>query len=180
MIEYLDNLEVLVTHEGEYDVAGAEAWMHATVDELLAQQLGEALSGSHEAVCPHRVGDVVEMHAKHCVDPENSLRHRGSVCRTPSDRGTATPGRSRCGSAVLGVGRVQRQCAARLQVSLAVLGELNWCAWPAIISTSSGSYDTKTGSDATCASVLPVQYQSRSLPPGPQPRRSYSPSVTSV
>ena len=33
---------------------------------------------------------------------------------------------------------------------------------------------------ATCASVLPEQYQSRSWPPGPQPRRSYSLIVTSV
>ena len=33
---------------------------------------------------------------------------------------------------------------------------------------------------ATWASVLPEQYQSRSWPPGPQPRRSYSPIVTSV
>ena len=31
----------------------------------------------------------------------------------------------------------------------------------------------------TCASVLPEQNQSRSCPPGPQPRRSYSPMVIS-
>src|SRR3954451_23523117 len=49
-----------------------------------------------------------------------------------------------------------------------------------ISSTSSASLVTYRGSGATCASVLPEQYQSRSWPPGPQPRRSYSPIVTST
>ena len=38
----------------------------------------------------------------------------------------------------------------------------------------------RRGSSATWASVLPEQYQSRSCPPGPQPRRSYSAIETSV
>ncbi len=36
-----------------------------------------------------------------------------------------------------------------------------------------------TGSAPTWASVFEEQYQSRSWPPGPQPRRSYSAIVTS-
>ena len=47
-------------------------------------------------------------------------------------------------------------------------------------SISSVALETNTGSTATWASVLPLQYQSRSCPPGPQPRRSYSAIVTSV
>ena len=46
-------------------------------------------------------------------------------------------------------------------------------------STSSPRLLRKTGSRPTCASGLPEQYQSRSCPPGPQPRRSYSVMVTS-
>ena len=55
----------------------------------------------------------------------------------------------------------------------------SYAGWP-ISSTSSARYDRYTGSAATCASVLPEQYQSRSWPPAPQPRRSYSVMVTSV
>ena len=37
-----------------------------------------------------------------------------------------------------------------------------------------GAYDCHTCFEPTCASGVPVQYQSRSAPPSPQPRRSYS------
>src|SRR5690606_19599932 len=46
-------------------------------------------------------------------------------------------------------------------------------------STSSDRRVRKTGSAAVCASGLPVQYQSRSWPPGPHARRSYSVMVIS-
>jgi hypothetical protein len=49
-----------------------------------------------------------------------------------------------------------------------------------VVAKLRGALLTKSGSGAVCASVLPVQYQSRSWPPGPQPRRSYSPIETSV
>ena len=41
-------------------------------------------------------------------------------------------------------------------------------------SVSSAAYDCQTCFDPTCAAGSPVQYQCRSAPPSPQPRRSYS------
>src|SRR4029453_8423203 len=41
-------------------------------------------------------------------------------------------------------------------------------------SVSSGAYDSHTCFAPTCALGSPVQYQCRSAPPSPQPRRSYS------
>ncbi|MBP8536510.1 hypothetical protein GWI24_26170 [Streptomyces sp. MK37H] len=46
-----------------------------------------------------------------------------------------------------------------------------------ISSVSSGRYERNTGSPAPCAEVAEVHHQCRSWPPGPQPRRSYSPMV---
>ncbi len=77
------------------------------------------------------------------------------------------------------IGRMDRQPIACGEVAFAVRDQL-------VVRRSSHQLDELrlvgdvSASRATCASVLPEQYQSRSWPPGPQPRRSYSPIVTSV
>ena len=66
----------------------------------------------------------------------------------------------------------ERRCASQCRTSSSYAGL-------PMSSVSSASPDTNTGSTPTWASVFAEQYQSRSWPPGPHPRRSYSPMLTS-
>ena len=65
VVEHLDDLEVGAVGQRQDHVAGAEARVHAAVDEVPAEQSPEALGGAGEAVRSGGVGEMVQAHAEH-------------------------------------------------------------------------------------------------------------------
>ena len=83
----------------------------------------------------------------------------------------SAPGRRGCSARAAGA---RRRCASQCSTSSSYAGLAHQLDELARV----GDVDRLHA--PMCASVLPEQYQSRSWPPGPQPRRSYSPIETSV
>ena len=73
MVQHLDDLEVGVAGERQDHVAGAEAWVHAAVDEVLAEQSPESLGGAGEAIRSCGEREMVQAHMEIlCAHPEGA------------------------------------------------------------------------------------------------------------
>ena len=64
MVEDLDHLEVGVVGERQHHVASTEPRVHATVDEVGAQQTADALCCRSQAIGSGGEREVVEAHAE--------------------------------------------------------------------------------------------------------------------
>ena len=76
VVEHLDDLDVGAVGQRQDHVAGAEARVDATVDEVLAEQSPDALGGAGEAIRSGCVREMVQAHAEHS-------RHRVPARPTP-------------------------------------------------------------------------------------------------
>ena len=76
VVEDLDHLEVGVVGQRQHHVAGAEPRVHATVDELGAQQTADALCRRGQAVGSGGEREVVEAHAE-IVNGESPANQSG-------------------------------------------------------------------------------------------------------
>ena len=95
VVEHLDDLEVGVAGQRQDHVAGAEAGMHAAVDEVRAEQSPEALGGAGQAIGSGGEGEVVQAHAVHCRQSRAPVRQRGRVVLTSRLSTTRRPGAQR-------------------------------------------------------------------------------------
>ena len=78
MVEHLDDLEVTPAGQRQHEVTGAEAGVHAPVEEPCPERGAQPLGGCGEARGSSRVGDVVEAHRPSLPQP-----HRGGRRRPP-------------------------------------------------------------------------------------------------
>ena len=62
MVEHLDDLEIGAARERQDHVAGTEAWVHASVGEVPAEQSPDALGGAGEAIRSCCVRKMVQAH----------------------------------------------------------------------------------------------------------------------
>ena len=78
MVEHLDDLEVGVVGQRQDHVAGAEARVHAAVDERRPEQLPDALGRGGQAVRSGGEGEMVQAHAEILNTRPFAPRQRGS------------------------------------------------------------------------------------------------------
>ena len=79
VVEDLDDLEVGVVGQRQDHVAGPEAGVDATIDELTAEQPPDALGGAGEAVRAGGEAEMVQAHAEHSAPRRRGCRTGGRV-----------------------------------------------------------------------------------------------------
>src|SRR5699024_3058919 len=62
VVQHLDHFQVLAVLEREDDIACSESWMHATLDELQAERLGDSLRGWHQPIRAACITYVIQPH----------------------------------------------------------------------------------------------------------------------
>ena len=158
VVEHVDHLQVAASGQRQDVVPGAEPRVQPPVPELDAHPLTQPLRRPRQPFGSSREGQVIQVHADIVAVRVSGFSPRASA---PGRPGGAAAGRG--GTRTRRTDRPARRTPRAPSARSARPGSSHrpgWLPW--------------------WASVLELQYQSRSAPPGPQPSRPYSPMLTSV